>query len=280
MRPRLPPDPPLVSPEGETVQKALARAGIGSRRQVERWLQEGRIAVNGWPVRPGARLDRRDRVTLDGRPLPRTVGTEPPVRVLRYHKPEGELCTRRDEARRPTVFDGLPRADGRWIAVGRLDLNASGLLLFTNHGELARRLMHPVYGVEREYAVRVYGEATRARLARLRRGVDLQDGAARFLRIAAVPGRDGGQGRNRWFYVTLAEGRNREVRRLWESQGLRVSRLQRVRFGPCRLPLRSRPGSLRELRPGEVHLLMQAVRLRSPVETSRDYGHWGAAASR
>jgi len=238
------------------VQKVLARSGLASRRTAEDWLRAGRIHLNGKPAQPGARALPGDRLQLDGKPLP-LVTAPVAIRVLAYHKPEGEICSRHDRAGRPDPWMRLPTVAGRWIGVGRLDVNACGLLLFTNHGDLAHRLMHPRSGLEREYAVRVQGYADEAALKRLRRGVRLEDGPARFLRIE----RGGGSGSNRWFRVVLAEGRKREVHRLWESQGLRVSRLLRVRYGPVRLPAGSRPGDLREVSGEELTTLLHAAGL-------------------
>lgn len=218
--------------ESEKLHKALARAGLGSRREIERWIAEGRVNVDGRRASIGDRVGGREQIRVDGRPV-RLSGRGAPVRVLRYHKPAGEVCTRRDPQGRPTVFDRLPRiADSRWVAVGRLDLNTSGLLLFTNDGELAGRLMHPSCEIPREYAARVREGLTSEVRRRLLRGVRLEDGVARFDSIADA----GGSGANRWYKVVLKEGRNREVRRLWESQGIAVSRLIRVRFGPIALP--------------------------------------------
>jgi 23S rRNA pseudouridine2605 synthase len=245
------------------IQKALADLGLGSRREVERWVAEGRVRVNGQPAEPGTRITLRDAITIDGRPIPRRRRSAPVVRVLAYHKPEGEVTTRRDPQGRPTVFDRLPR--GRWVVVGRLDLNTMGLLLFTNDGVLADGLMHPRGEVEREYAVRVYGEVAPEALERLRAGVALEDGPARFERVLDA----GGEGRNRWYRVVVREGRQREVRRLWESQGVRVSRLIRVRYGPIELPRGLRPGYWRELEPAAVSALRVAAGLGALAPTDR-----------
>ncbi len=239
----------------EKLQKVLARAGVGSRRQVERWIAAGRVTVNGRPARLGDRVDTAARLAVDGRPV---RGAPERPRVLLYHKPVGELCTRSDPLGRATVFRGLPRLKGgRWVSVGRLDLNTSGLLLFTNAGELANRLTHPRHRVRRVYMVRVLGEVTADTLARLRAGVVLEDGPARFLALQPA----GGSGANRWYRVSLAEGRKREVRRLWEAAGHRVSRLIRVGYGPLALPRDLPPGAWREATAGEVEALLAAVGL-------------------
>ena len=229
------------APVTEKLQKVLAAAGYGSRREVERWITNGRISVNGKVASLGDRVSDKDSIEVDGR---RFQAASKEIRVLLYNKPEGEICTRSDPEGRPTVFDRLPSIRGeRWVAVGRLDINTSGLLLFTNNGELANKLMHPSSGIDREYSVRVYGNVDDDMLQRLREGVLLEDGAARFSDI--VPGQE--KGANRWFTVALMEGRNREVRRLWESQGVEVNRLKRVRFGPIFLPSYTRPGQWLEL---------------------------------
>ena len=221
---------PATAPEPPRIQKALADAGLGSRREIEGWITAGRIEINGRLAKLGDRLGPGDRVRLDGKELRLASPDAGPLRVIAYHKPEGEVVTRQDPEGRPTVFHHLPPLlQGRWIAVGRLDINTSGLLLLTNHGDLANRLMHPSREIEREYAVRVLGEAPRAALQRLVHGVELEDGPARFEEI--VESDTSSRGANRWYHVLLREGRNREVRRLWEAVGVKVSRLMRVRFG-------------------------------------------------
>lgn len=248
--------------EPERIQKLLARAGVGSRREVESWIEAGRLQINGEPVMPGWKASVRDRIELDGKHLDISAGAEVLRRVLIYNKPEGEVTTRRDPEGRPTVFDRLPRlADHRWIAIGRLDINTTGLVLFTTDGELANRLMHPSRQVDREYAVRVFGEVDEEMIKRLSEGVLLDDGTARFTDISEA----GGKGMNQWFHVTLMEGRNREVRRLWESQGVRVSRLKRVRYGPVFLPSRLTMGKWEELDQKAVDALSRSVDL-SPVD--------------
>lgn len=245
--------------EPERIQKLLARAGVGSRREVESWIEAGRLHINGEPVIPGQKASTRDRIELDGKPLDIAAGSSVLRRVLIYNKPEGEVTSRRDPEGRPTVFDHLPRlADHRWIAIGRLDINTTGLVLFTTDGELANRLMHPSNQVDREYAVRIFGEVDGAMIQRLSEGVLLEDGIARFTDISEA----GGKGMNQWFHVTLMEGRNREVRRLWESQGVRVSRLKRVRYGPVFLPSRLVMGKWEELDQKAVDSLSRSVGLQ------------------
>ncbi|MGO1462939.1 MAG: 23S rRNA pseudouridine(2605) synthase RluB [Marinobacter sp.] len=244
----------------ERVQKLLARAGIGSRREIEGWMESGRLTVNGDPATPGQKATVSDRFELDGKRLDVEAAAVTVRRVLIYNKPEGELTTRKDPEGRPTVFDRLPRLkDTRWISIGRLDINTTGLVLFTTDGKLANRLMHPSSQIDREYAVRVFGEVDDAMIERLMAGVLLEDGMAKFSDISPA----GGSGMNRWFHVTLLEGRNREVRRLWESQGVRVSRLKRVRYGPIFLPSRLTLGKWEELDQKAVDTLSRTVGLAS-----------------
>jgi 23S rRNA pseudouridine2605 synthase len=245
----------------ERLQKVLARAGFGSRRQIEDWIRDGRITVNGTRAEIGISVATGDLVKIDGRSVSIAVDPAHAARTLAYHKPAGELTTRRDEAGRPTVFDNLPRIkNGRWISVGRLDFNTSGLLLVTTDGELAHRLMHPSWELEREYAVRVLGKADEAVLQRLQEGVMLDDGMAAFASLQDA----GGQGANHWYHVVVREGRNREVRRLWESQGLKVSRLIRIRYGPVGLPRDLRAGRFRDLSRAELEALYASVDLPAP----------------
>lgn len=230
---------------GERLQKALAAAGLGSRRSIEEWIRAGRITVNGRTAVLGDRVLAGDQVTLDGRAVP-VAGSAASRVVLGYHKPVGEVTTRSDPQGRPTVFDRLPPPpSGRWIVVGRLDVNTTGLLLFTNDGELAHRLMHPSSEIEREYLVRVRGQPDAATLERLRNGVVLEDGPARFDRLVPEGASDG----HAWFRVVLHEGRNREVRRIWSAVGHEVSRLTRLRYGAVELPPDLRPGEARILPP-------------------------------
>nr|VFJ57401.1 MAG: ribosomal large subunit pseudouridine synthase B [Candidatus Kentron sp. DK]VFJ68069.1 MAG: ribosomal large subunit pseudouridine synthase B [Candidatus Kentron sp. DK] len=280
------PSPPASS---EKLQKTLADAGFGSRRSLEGWIEAGRVSVNGTRAKLGERVVPSDVIRVDGRRIARPWSEgekEPPrVRVLRYHKPAGEICTRRDPEGRPCVFEQLPNISrGRWIAVGRLDVTTSGILLFTNAGELANRLMHPANGVEREYAVRVLpwdpSPATEspysrrkispspvkptvspALLEQLQTGVRLEDGMARFQRV--IDG--GGQGQNHWYHVIIREGRTHEVRRIWEAVGFRVSRLIRIRYGPVRLHRELRPGNWEDLTRREVEELASIVGFPLPA---------------
>lgn len=247
----------------ERLQKALARAGYGSRRKLETMISEGRVSVNGSIAVLGTKIEKEDTVVLDGQLVPPAMLFEQARLVIAYHKPEGEVCTRNDPEGRPTIFDRLPKiAQGRWIAVGRLDINTSGLILLTTDGELANRLMHPSSGIDREYLVRVHGDVTEEQLERLVDGVILDDGPARFTDIVRHPEADPDR-RNQWFYVALMEGRNREVRRLWESQGLQVNRLKRVRYGCIFLPSFLKQGHFVELGQREVDDLGKLVKLPS-----------------
>lgn len=251
-----------MSQTGERLQKLLAAAGLGSRREIEGWIAAGRVTVNGKAAELGQRVESLEAVYIDGKPLRRSRSAQSLPRVIVYNKPEGEICSRKDPEGRPSVFEQFPRLrDGRWVLVGRLDLNTAGLLLATDHGELANRLMHPGYGIEREYLVRVNGEVDEAMLARLRKGVQLDDGMAAFDAISER----GGSGRNCWFSVVLREGRNREVRRLWEAEGCTVSRLKRVRFGPVFLGPRDLRGAWRDLDEAGVRQLFALVDLAMPV---------------
>lgn len=233
----------------EKIQKILAHAGVGSRRQIEAWIQEGRITVNGKVAKVGDRITYHDEVAVDGRAIKLIKSKNQKSRVLIYHKPEGEMCTRSDPEGRPTIFDRLPIIrNSRWICVGRLDFNTSGLLLITNDGELANLLMHPSTEIEREYAVRIRGEVPDEILNKLKKGVQLDDGLARFDQLTDA----GGSGTNHWYHVVVKEGRNRLVRRLWEALGFTVSRLIRIRFGPVYLTSGLRRGRHTELTEDEV----------------------------
>lgn len=242
----------------ERIQKLLSRAGYGSRREIERWVEAGDILVNGRRAEIGQAIDERDQVTLRGQRLHLSSRLQATPKVLIYNKPAGEVCTMSDPEGRATVFENLPSVRaGRWIMVGRLDINTDGLLLFTSDGELANRLMHPSAGIEREYATRVLGEVNGEMLSRLQEGVELEDGTANFLSIKDA----GGEGANHWYHVVLAEGRNREVRRLWESQGVKVSRLIRIRYGTVELPRYLRTGHHQELDVRAMRKLYEAVGL-------------------
>jgi 23S rRNA pseudouridine2605 synthase len=242
------------------LHKVLADAGMGSRRDMEDLIVQGRVSVNGLPAHIGQRIGPTDQVRINGKPVHRKIQTKPP-RVILYHKPAGEIVSQSDPEGRPTVFDRLPKPrQGRWIAVGRLDFNTEGLLLFTTSGELANRLMHPRYGVEREYAVRILGELSQENTALLKSGIKLDDGQARFLRLAM----GGGDGANRWYHVALTEGRNREVRRMFEAVGHTVSRLIRTRYGMFLLPPRLRRGKWEEVEAGGIYNLMKFAGLKMP----------------
>ena len=246
----------------ERVQKALSRLGFGSRREIEGWIKEGRVKVNGEVVELGAKVSEGDSVLCNGR---RAMIKAPQheVRVLAYNKPEGEVSTRKDESGRPTVFDRLPGiSNGRWVGIGRLDINTSGLLLFTNDGELANRLMHPSNEIEREYAVRVNGIVDDDKLRQLKKGVRLEDGMAKFDVIEYAEPDDAADSANHWYHVILKEGRNREVRRLWEAVDTRVSRLIRVRYDEIVMPRNLRKGKTVELDFPAVEHLCSKVGLK------------------
>jgi 23S rRNA pseudouridine2605 synthase len=245
---------------GPKLQKALADTGLASRREIEEWIVAGRVTVNGEPAHVGQRVGPADKVKVGGRLVHLHLSNSRLPRVLLYHKPEGEIVSRDDPDGRASVFEKLPRMrGGRWIAIGRLDFNSCGLLLFTNGGELANQLMHPRYGLEREYAVRILGTVPPETIERLKEGVQLDDGLAKFIRIHEA----GGEGANHWYNVTLTEGRNREVRRMFEAVGLTVSRLMRVRYGPVVLPPQLKRGQCRELEPSEVEALLKALTPKS-----------------
>ena len=247
------------------LQKVLAQAGLGSRRDMEQWIIAGRVTVNGTTATIGARVGAHDEVKVDGRVLHAAALSQLP-QVLLYHKPEGEIVSSDDPAGRPSVFDKLPRLRGaKWVAVGRLDFNSCGLLVFTTSGEIANRMMHPSYELEREYAVRVLGQLTEEQIARLRSGIRLNDGVARCESVAS----EGGEGANRWYRIVLKEGRNRIVRRMFEALALQVSRLMRVRFGPVGLPTRLRRGQFQELAPEETRQLLTALGLPVPAPPPR-----------
>lgn len=244
----------------QRLHKLLALAGLGSRRDMEALIASGRVTVNGAPATQGQGVTQYDVVRLDSRPVKLPFVAELP-QVLIYHKPEGEIVSQDDPEGRASVFDKLPKVKtGKWIAIGRLDMNTSGLLIFTTSGDLANRFMHPRYEVEREYAVRIFGELTEGQMTQLKEGIELEDGPANFDSISA----QGGEGANHWYQVILREGRNREVRRLFEAFQLPVSRLMRVRFGPVNLPPRVKRGTMLKLEQKEVVGLLEWADLPVP----------------
>lgn len=261
---------PVVFNEPQKLHKMLADMGLGSRRELEDWIIAGRISVNSLPAHVGQRVGPEDKVRVNGKLIHIHFAQRAP-RVLIYHKPEGEIVSRDDPEGRPSVFDKLPKVGGgRWIAVGRLDFNTSGLLVFTTSGELANKLMHPSYELEREYAVRLIGELTPEQSKKLTEGIELEDGIAKFNSLAD----GGGEGSNHWYRVTLSEGRNREVRRMFEAIGLTVSRLMRVRYGPFELPRRLARGKSEELKAEQVEKLLSVVpakgrQRKGPAEEAR-----------
>nr|WP_067298817.1 pseudouridine synthase [Marinobacterium profundum] len=244
---------------GEKLQKVLARSGLGSRREMERWIDEGRFTIDGATATLGDRIGPKAQVLMNGREVKLVFERESQRRVLIYNKPLGEISTRHDPEGRKTVFSHLPPLNqGRWIAIGRLDINTSGLLLFTTDGDLANAMMHPSAEIDREYAVRVLGTVDEAMLTRLKEGVLLEDGMARFTDVQFFDG----EGANKWYHCVVMEGRNREVRRLWESQGIQVSRLKRVRYGPLFLPSDVPVGTWKELAPKEITNLGKMLELK------------------
>lgn len=248
----------------EKLQKVLARAGYASRREVESMISQGRVSINGRVATLGERVELNPtlRIQVNGKPIFLDSASCQHCRVLAYYKPEGEICTRDDPEGRSTVFKALPPLNGaRWIAIGRLDINTSGLLLFTTDGELANRLMHPRHQIEREYAVRVFGEVDKEKCQQLTKGVMLDGKLAAFKKIQF----SGGEGVNQWYHVTLTEGRNREVRRLWDAADVTVSRLIRVRYGDIQLPKSLSRGRYQELDTDLVNSLRRMVKLSVEV---------------
>ena len=244
----------------EKLQKVLASAGFGSRRKIETWIAKGRIKVNGKVAVIGDRVIDDDKIIVDGKKLAPQKKIREDRRVILYNKPENEVSTRSDPEGRRTVFDKLPPLKhGRWVSVGRLDLNTSGLMLFTTDGELANKLMHPSSQIEREYAVRILGDVTPEMVQEMHKGVIIEDHLCRFTDIQHY----GGEGVNQWYHVVLLEGRNREVRKLWESQGVKVSRLKRVRFGPLFIPSSVVKGRFNELGKTEIEKLLKLVNKES-----------------
>jgi len=247
----------------ERIQKILARAGYGSRREIERWVNAGDITVNGVVATTGQAVDENYKITIRGKVIKLASKLKAKPQVLLYHKKVGEICSRNDPEGRPTVFDHLPKlSSGRWIQVGRLDINTDGLLIFTTDGELANRLMHPSYEIEREYASRILGKVTDDMIDRLTTGVELEDGMAKFTRIKF----EGGEGANSWYHVVLNEGKNREVRRLWESQDVIVSRLRRIRYGDIVLHRSLRRGEYEKLPVRAMRNLYEKVKMELDEE--------------
>ena len=253
---------------GERLQKVLAQAGVGSRREMEEWISTGRITVNGVVATLGMRVSEDDVVRADKRTINFKMQSSSLPRVLLYHKQEGEIVSRDDPEKRASVFDKLPKLRGmKWLAIGRLDYNTSGLLIFTTSGDLANRLMHPRFEVEREYAVRVQGRMTNEQMKQmLNEGITLEDGLVKFDKLTD----EGGEGYNHWYRVILKEGRNRVVRRTFEALGLTVSRLMRVRFGIVNLPPRLKRGVLAELGAGEVTAILEWVGMPTQLDRARE----------
>ena len=244
----------------ERIQKALARQGVASRRHIEALITEGKLRLNGEIAVAGDQVSPGDVIMLEGKKIVIRDDDNQMPRVIAYHKPEGEICSRDDPQGRPTIFDKLPRiVHARWVAIGRLDINTAGLILLTDNGELANKLMHPSSQVEREYIVRTIGMASSAVMQQLVNKVDLEDGPARFEAVNYV---GGGEGVNHWYHVTILEGRNREVRRMWEAVGLKVSRLKRVRYGTVTLASTHRQRAVKELHEREVIALADSVGLQ------------------
>lgn len=242
----------------ERLQKILSQAGLGSRREMEQWIDQGLIKINGQVAKLGDQASSEDRIHVKGKLIDNPLKIHSKTRILLYHKPVGEICSRNDPKFHNTVFDNLPKLrHGRWIQVGRLDLNTSGLLVLTNNGELANRLMHPRYGLEREYAVRIHGVVQEESIKNLLKGVLLEDGPAQFKSILYK----GGEGTNSWYHVVLTEGKNREVRRLWKTQGVEVSRLIRIRYGSFIMPRSLARGRFKELSFKEVEEILRGLDL-------------------
>ncbi len=242
--------------DAQRLHKVLSQAGLGSRREMERWIETGSVTVNGGIAKLGDTVTANDKINVQGRFIKNPLAKVTKTRILLYHKPIGEISSNKDPKHTKTVFDNLPKiTSGRWIQVGRLDINTSGLLIFTNDGELANKLMHPSNNFEREYAVRVYGEVSKEALKNLQNGVQLDDGIAKFKSVKY----SGGEGVNSWYHVVLTEGRNREVRRLWNSQGLEVSRLIRIRYGSLHMPRSLARGEYQELESVEVDKFLAAI---------------------
>lgn len=252
--------------KSEKLQKILANAGLGSRREIEKWISAGRVSVNGSISELGERATDKDTIRVDGRVIKIKPSDEVYTRILAYHKPLDEVSTQKDPEDRPTVFDSLPRTSfGRWVSIGRLDINTTGLLLFTNNGELAHRLMHPSYQVERKYAVRIHGQVTDEMIENLKTGVLIDGDMCQFNYIQL----GGGDGSNQWYEVGLSEGKNREVRKLWVSQGVDVSRLIRIQYGPVELPKSLSRGRWRDLDEEQIKQVADLVELEVQARRSQ-----------
>jgi 23S rRNA pseudouridine2605 synthase len=269
--------PPVIKDEGvesdvaasdapsEKLQKVLATEGMGSRRGLEKEISLGRVKVNGKQAKLGDRVVEGDRVEYQDRRVRVQLSSDEDLRVILYNKPEGQICTRKDPEGRPSVYDFLPNlAGGRWISVGRLDINTSGLLLFTNNGNLANKLMHPSSSIDREYLVRIFGKMDGDKIRTLVKGVELEDGPARFTDITASKNNEDDDALHHWFYCVVMEGRNREVRRLWESVGVQISRLKRVRYGNVFIPSHVRSGQWQELSYKEIKELHETAGMKPP----------------
>lgn len=253
----------MNQPTDEKLQKILARAGFGSRRSVETLISEGLVKVNGRTAKLGDRATPDDKIKVRDQAVKETRLQKQPTQVILYNKPEGRVCSRNDDKGRDTIFEQLPRIiNGRWISIGRLDLNTSGLLILTNNGELANRMMHPSYEVEREYTVRVFGEVSDEALKQVFKGVQLDDGPARFTKVSKMQTSEEGESINKWYKVTIKEGRYREVRRIWEAVGVQVSRLHRVRYGQFTIPRMLRKGKTEALSWKQINQLLKSVDLK------------------
>ena len=252
----------IHNPNGEKLQKILARAGFGSRRSVEEVIKAGQVKINGRVAQLGERATTDDKIKVREQLVKQTRLQLQPTQVILYNKPEGKVCTRNDEKGRDTIFTQLPRIiNGRWISVGRLDLNTSGLLILTNNGELANRMMHPSYEMEREYTVRVFGEVSDDIIKQVKKGVKLDDGIAKFNKVQKMNAMQDDESINNWYRVVLKEGRYREVRRIWEAVGVQVSRLHRVRYGEFSLPRNLRKGKSEPLTWKQINVLLRSVGL-------------------
>lgn len=261
----------------DKLQKLLAHAGMGSRREIETWITDGRVSVNGKRAKLGDRASATDRILVDGKLMNlNEVGGEQ-IKALIYHKPEGEICTRKDPKGRPTIFENLPSIpNGRWVSVGRLDINTSGLLLLTNNGELANKLMHPSTGLEREYLVRIRGAASQETITKLTRtGVDIDGKLAKFERVLASDMAE--EGTNHWYKVVIKEGRYREVRRMWDAVGHTVSRLKRIRYGTIKLTREIKRGKHAKIAPKQLEKLVASVGIEDEFATQL-YSSRGSSA--